>query len=95
MLGDYDGPKLLRDPLRDPEELALLAKRNNPEGYPVGPEFGRCHLCHSWKLWVDYSTYYCNDCGNSYPLPCWTGALGALVSLSLGPETTLEFVEAM
>ena len=68
-LGDYKGPKHLKDPITDPEELDRLMGMNNPKGKPVGPNHGRCSRCGSSELWVDKEVYVCNCCGHDFPVP--------------------------
>ena len=43
-----------------------LMQSNNPNGLPIGLQFGRCQQCQSTNLWNDVTVYGCNCCGAIY-----------------------------
>lgn len=68
----------MRDPPRDPREMAISSDRNdprypnrpkgdvNPRNEPTGHFTGRCGRCGAKDLWDDNSAYGCNNCGAVY-----------------------------
>jgi len=52
-----------KHPRDNPQALARLRLRNNPDNKPTGAFTGRCPHCGSDNLWDDNLIYGCNSCG--------------------------------